>query len=176
METAQGQKDSRLFALLLTALYAWLVLTTLRAHELWRDEAQTWLIGRDTSLGEMFSLSRYQVHPALWYLLVRPLARLGAPYASMGLLHVGLAIGSVFMVLRFAPLPRLTRSLFVFSAWMFWMYAIESRVYAVGILLLFLIAWRYPDRHDRPWLHGVLIALLFNSNFHMVFIAGALTL
>ncbi|MBU1692647.1 MAG: hypothetical protein KKC51_01655, partial [Verrucomicrobia bacterium] len=164
------------FALLLTALYAWLVLTTLRAHELWRDEAQTWLICRDASLGEMFSLLRYQGHPALWYLLVRPLAQLGLPYETMGLLHVSLAIGSAFLVLRFAPLPRLTRALLVFSFWMIWMYAIESRVYAIGILLLFLIAQGYPDRHARPWRHGLLIALLFNSNLHMAFLAGALTL
>ncbi|HOW98226.1 MAG TPA: hypothetical protein P5567_05330 [Kiritimatiellia bacterium] len=167
--------DERLFALLLTALYAWLVLGTIRVHEPWRDEAQTWLIGRDASLAETFALLRYQAHPALWYLLVRPLARLGAPYAFMGLLHGLLAVGSAFLVLRFAPLPRLTRALLVFSFWMVWMYAVESRVYAVGILLMFLIAWRYPQRHEQPWRHGLLVALLFNSNLHMAFLAAGLS-
>ncbi|MBP7830245.1 MAG: hypothetical protein KA248_10045 [Kiritimatiellae bacterium] len=162
------------FALALTALFAWLVLGTIRAHEPWRDEAQTWLIGRDASLRETFELLRYQAHPALWYLMVRPLVRLDLPYSSMGLLHGLIAVANAFLVLRFAPLPRLTRALLVFSFWMFWMYAVESRVYAIGILLLFLIAWRYPERHARPWLHGALVALLFNSNLHMFFLAAAL--
>ena len=171
---SRGWWNEQAFAILLTAVYAWLVLGTIRVHEPWRDEAQTWLINRDASLGEMFSLLRYQAHPALWYLLVRPLARLGMPYSSMGLLHGLIAIGNAFLVLRFAPLPRLTRALLVFSFWMVWMYAIESRVYAIGILLLFLIAWQYPDRHARPWLHGALVGLMFNSNLHMFFLAGAL--
>lgn len=163
-----------LFALLLTALYAWLVLGTIRVHEPWRDEAQTWLIGRDASLREMFALLRYQAHPALWYLMVRPLARLGLSYFTMGLLHGLIAIANAFLVLRFAPFSRLTRALLVFSFWMCWMYAIESRVYAIGILFLLLIAWRYPERHARPWIHGMLVALLFNSNLHMFFLAAAL--
>ena len=170
----RARRSEYLFALLLTALYAWLVLGTIRVHEPWRDEAQTWLIGGDASLSETFTLLRYQGHPALWYLMVRPLARLGLPYSSMGLLHGLIAIASAFLVLRFAPFPRLTRALLAFSFWMIWMYAVESRVYAVGILLLFLIAWRYPDRHAQPRVHGALVALLFNSNLHMVPLAAAL--
>ncbi|MBP7830246.1 MAG: hypothetical protein KA248_10050 [Kiritimatiellae bacterium] len=167
-------RSEKLFALLLTGLFAVLLFGTLRQHEPWRDEAQTWLIGRDASLRETFELLRYQAHPALWYLMVRPLVRLDLPYSSMGLLHGLIAVANAFLVLRFAPLPRLTRALLVFSFWMFWMYAVESRVYAIGILLLFLIAWRYPERHARPWLHGALVALLFNSNLHMFFLAAAL--
>ncbi|MBP7830247.1 MAG: hypothetical protein KA248_10055 [Kiritimatiellae bacterium] len=168
-------RREEVFALLLTVLYAWLVLGTIRVHEPWRDEAQTWLINRDASLVEMGSQLNYQGHPGLWYLMIRPLARLGLPYSTMGLLHGVIAIASAFLVLRFAPFPRLTRGLLVFSFWMVWMYAIESRIYAAGLLLLFLIAWRYPERHARPWLHGALIALMFSSNLFMVPLAGALS-
>ena len=167
-------EPGRWFAFPLTTLYALIVLNTIAAHEPWRDEAQTWLMGRDATLAETFALLPYQGHPALWYLMVRVLVRLGFPYYSMGFLHGLLAVANAFLVLRFAPFPRLTRALLVFSFWMFWMYAVEARVYAVGLLLLFLIAWRYPRRHEQPLVHGLLIFLLFNSNLHMAFLAGAL--
>ena len=161
---------------LIILLYGGLILAAVWAHEPWRDEAQTWLIGRDATLQETFELLPYQGHPALWYLMVRPLARWGLPYVSMSFLHAGLIIAAAFLWLRYSTLPKLTRVLFVFSFWMFWMFAVESRVYAVGILILFAIAAHYPARHRRAWLHGLLIALLFNSNLHMVFLGAALVL
>jgi len=47
-------------------VYAFLVALGISRHEIWRDEAQAWLIVRDVgSLGELFHVLRYEGHPAL---------------------------------------------------------------------------------------------------------------
>ena len=39
-------------------------------HEMWRDEINVWLMGRDLSIAELFREIKYQGHPCLWYLLI----------------------------------------------------------------------------------------------------------
>ncbi|MBU1692645.1 MAG: hypothetical protein KKC51_01645 [Verrucomicrobia bacterium] len=158
---------------LLVLLYAVLTLQTAWQHEPWRDEAQPWLVARDTSLPELFGELRYEAHPGLWYLILFPFAKLGFPYITVGIVHWLLAVVTVALFLWKAPVPWLTKVVFIFSYYMFWQYVIDIRPYVVGILLLFLIAWMYPRRFDRPIRYAGLIFLLFNSNVHSVVIGAA---
>ena len=59
------------------ALYVGFNFVLLTRHEMWRDEINVWLIGRDLSLTELFREIGYQGHPCLWYLLIMPFAKLG---------------------------------------------------------------------------------------------------
>ena len=44
-------------------------------HAMWRYEMQAWLLARDSqTLGDLFFNLRYEGHPALWHLLLWPLA------------------------------------------------------------------------------------------------------
>lgn len=147
---------------------------TMSAHEPWRDEAYAWLIARDTGWSEFFRLRAYEGTPALWYLLLMPLARLGLPYFSMSILHLLLASGIAALILWRSPFSLTTKTLLVFSYYLFWQYAIEARFYTPGLFLLFAAAALYGERFTRPVLYAACVALVFNCTIHLAPIAGAL--
>src|ERR1700733_11237660 len=67
------------------AAYALLVALTVRHHEPWADEAQSWLLGRDASLAHLWgTLLHYEGAPGLWQTLVHVLIRLGLRYSAYG--------------------------------------------------------------------------------------------
>ena len=57
-------------------------------HELWRDEANVWLMARELSPLQLFREIKYQGHPCLWYLLVMPFAKMGFPFRIIGILSL----------------------------------------------------------------------------------------
>lgn len=151
------------------------VFSTVR-HEPWRDEAQAWLIARDLPLAGLFAQMTYEGSPALWHLLLHPFARLGAPYAWEAVIHVSLAVTAVGFLLWRAPFPLLVKALLAFSSLLSYEYAVVARNYNLSLVLLFAIAAWYPARRDRPLRHGILVALLANTNVHSFAMAGALAL
>ncbi|MCX6992230.1 MAG: hypothetical protein NT011_03705 [Kiritimatiellaeota bacterium] len=145
-------------------------------HEPWRDESNPWLISRDANIVEMFKLRPYSGHPALWNLILFPFAQLGFPYITQGLIHLGIATASIALFVCRAPFSLITKILFTFSYYMFWQYAIEIRLYAAGVLLLFLIANLYPRRYDKSFLYSGLVILLFNTSMHLFPLACGITM
>ena len=81
----------------------------LAGHELWRDEANVWLIARDLSPIQLFREIRYQGHPCLWYLLVMPFAKLGFPFKTIcALSFIVMAFGAGIFTFR-APFHPITK-------------------------------------------------------------------
>lgn len=81
-------------------------------HEPWFDEAQSWLIARDSSFSELLTLRpHYEGHPPLWTLILSIPAKTGVPY-EIGLKSVqflcAIVLGS-WLIFR-APFNRLTRN------------------------------------------------------------------
>ncbi len=73
------------------AFIAWLLCVSVLAwrHEPWADEAQAWLIAKDSSVLNLFlNQLRYESTPGLWHLLLMPFAKLGAPYWTMAALSI----------------------------------------------------------------------------------------
>lgn len=64
------------FNILITLIYSIATLTVILFHESWRDEAQSWLIARDLGIIDIFKQMKYEGHPALWYLILVPFAKL----------------------------------------------------------------------------------------------------
>jgi len=95
--------------------YFVLMLARVLRHEPWRDEADTCLYARDAGLGTLISRLRYIGSPGLWYVLPMPPAKSGLPCLSQSLLHLALATMAVTLWYWYAPLPRVTRLLFLFS-------------------------------------------------------------
>jgi hypothetical protein len=160
----------------LLALYAAIALFVVLHHEPWRDEADGWLLARDGGLAAILGWTRYAGTPALWYLLLVPLAKSGLPYVSEALLHVGIAAAAVAVFVRCAPFPRSTKYLFVFSYYMAYEYVVVARSYGLSVLLLFCAAALYRARFARPLAYALPIALLYNTNAHSVGTAGCLTM
>jgi len=163
---------SRTFALLLPIAFVVLVHFVVAHHEPWRDEADPWLYVRDANLATILARTRYAGLPALWFLCLTPLAKLGLPYFSQKILHLGIAAAAVGLMAWRAPFSRLTKVLIAFSYYFAYEYAIIVRSYAITTLLTFAAAALYPRSRERPIGFAVVLLLLFNCNAQGFFIAG----
>lgn len=164
------------FVVIGTAIYAAVTLAVVLRHECWRDEADAWLAARDLKLGQLWTWMHYAGTPALWYLMLMPLAKLNFPYISMNLLHWTIAVINAALILSLAPFPKWVRLALVFSYFMMFEYAVVARNYAPLVLFLILIAWIYPWRYQRPVLLGILLALLASTAAHGTIFAAALSI
>lgn len=155
-------------------LYILLAAWTTFHHEPWRDEAQAWLIARDLPPSSILAQMRYEGSPALWHLLLHPLAAAGAPYATEAVIHLAIAAGAVGLLLWRAPFPLWFKALLVFSPCFSYEYAVVARNYGLTALLLFGIAATWRARHGNPFIPALLVALLANTNAHSLAMAAAL--
>lgn len=166
----------RWVAFALLALYVVIVSGVAAHHEPWRDEADPWLVARDASAHDLWQFFRHGGTPGLWYLLLIPPAKGGAPYGTQHVLHVLIAGASAAIVFFASPFPRIARILLPFSYYFGYEYAVIARTYALSVLLLFVIAVLYPRRHERPLFYGIAVALLANTNVHSLCVASLIGL
>lgn len=144
-------------------------------HEPWFDEAQAWLIARDTTLWDLLAHKvRYEGSPGLWHALLWLLSRAGMPFAWLWAVSGALACAGAWIILSRAPFPFWLRSTIVFSYFMAYQYAVVARSYALDLLLIPLIAASFANRLDRPIRYGALLSLLANANAHSFIIAAPL--
>jgi hypothetical protein len=114
-------------------------------HEPWFDEAQAWLIARDSGLWELFAERlRYEGSPGLWHLVLMPFAKLGLPYAAIGWIGAGCALVGAALLLRRGPFPLWVKAGLLFSWAIGYQYAAVARSYTLMPLLLFAIADVWP--------------------------------
>src|SRR5205807_46535 len=136
-------------------------------HEPWFDEAQAWLLGRDTTLWDLLAHRlRYEGTPGLWHALLWLAAHAGLPFSGLWLISATLAVAGAFVILTRAPFPYWLRVGTVFSYFVAYQYAIVARSYALDLVLIPLIAARFAERLRRPVLYGVLLGLAANANAH----------
>jgi len=158
------------------AAAACLLLTAPRLllHELWRDEAWLWLVVTESrSLAELFApLSRSgqgNLFPVLCFLA----RQVSASPRAMQALHLLLAAAATFVFVRWAPFGRRERLLFALGYFPFWEYAVISRHYVVGALLVWLAC--AAARSRRPALAlGAALGLLCQTTVYGYILAIAL--
>lgn len=161
------------FAAVAAVFFALATVPRLLTHELWRDEAWLWLVvGESQSLPALFaSLARSgqgYLFPWLCYL-----ARgLQASPLAMQCVHLVLAVAGVYVFTRWAPLSRVQRALFVLGYLPFYEYAVISRHYVAGALLLWLAC--AAARSRRPALGlGAALGLLCQTTVYGFLLAVA---
>jgi hypothetical protein len=146
----------------------------LYGHAIWRDEAQAFLIARDShSIGEMFYNLRLEGHPPLWYFILYGLTRITARPEAMQWLHLAMTACTVYLVVRYAPFPWLAKILFPFGFFLIFEYGLISRNYQLVLLfgILFCIVW--SRRRSNFVLLGLILALLALSHaFGVILAAG----
>src|SRR5262249_189304 len=147
------------------AVFATLLIIVGPRHEPWFDEAQAWLIARDTSLWDMLAHRvRYEGTPGLWHLILWLATRAGLPFSGLWLISATLACIGAFLVLTRAPFPYWLRVGVVFSYFIAYQYAIVARSYALDVALIPALAAVFASRLQRPLLYGVLLGLAANAN------------
>jgi len=153
-----------------------IILTTIGViyHETWYDEAQAWLIAQDLSFFEMLKYMRYEGHMFLWYTMIMPFAKLGMtfPY-PIQIINLLMIWGAVYVLWKKAPLNPLIKALITFSTPIAYQYAVVARSYAVGILLLFLLAALFKKKLQHPYIYAILIFFCANNNALTLFGATA---
>ncbi|MDX2227933.1 MAG: hypothetical protein SFY92_12685 [Verrucomicrobiae bacterium] len=162
----------RLAPLLVFALLAFLSLTTLLHHELWRDEWQAWMIAKASpTFWDLYKNTRYEGHPALWFVCLQGLTRLSENPLAMQLFHWGLMLTSAALMLARGPFPLWAKTLLLFGYFPLFEYGIISRNYAWSVLLLFAFCAVGESRKPSTLAARlVLLALLPHTNvFGMIF-------
>jgi len=160
---------------LAVGVYAFLVALTLRHHEPWADEAQSWLLGRDATLAELWGrLLHYEGTPGLWQTMVHALIRIGLPYSAFSFVSASLGLIAVYLLLRYAPLPLFVRLLLPFTYYLCYQYAVIARSYALIAPILFGIAAIYTQATRRPALMTTLLGLLAGVSVHGFLISACI--
>jgi hypothetical protein len=159
--------------LFLLSVYLLISIVGMVHHELWLDEAQHFLIGRDShSLPEMYYNMRYDGHPRLWNGLLYLITHYITPsYIGMQVFHLMIATCTAFIFLRYAPFSLLIRILILSGYYFLFEYDLISRNYALGILLLFICCLLMRDpRKNILWM-GMLLFLMCNVHLFYAFAA-----
>ncbi|MEZ5002878.1 MAG: hypothetical protein R2730_07560 [Chitinophagales bacterium] len=145
-------------------------------HEHWADEAQSWLLARDSGLKELLWKNlRYEGTPGLWHLILMLPSRLFS-YNILSYISGGIATVGIGILLYKSPFPLWMKLLLPFTYFLCFQYGIVARSYVLLIPLLFGIAAIYEQKWDRPWLFIVLIVLLTNVSLHGSLMAFAIML
>lgn len=155
-------------------MYAVCQVVLAAAHEPWRDESQAWLIARDSGVWQAVTeVARQEGHPALWSLLLMPLAKAGAPYWSMRCLSVAVMLIAAALILK-SRMPFWFRVCVLFSSCFFYWTPVVSRSYCLIALAAALLAFLYPSRTTHPWLFSLVVASMFQIHAAVFGFAGAL--
>ena len=163
------------FPLALTLIFLLLGFVGVVHHEMWRDELQAWMIARDSaSLAGLASTVNYEGHPISWYLGLYAITRFTHNPFAMQVFHILIASASIWVFAGFSPFTKLQKALFAFGFYPFYEYAIKSRGYALGILLLFLFCVFYKDRSKRYILLSCILFLMCQTSVLGLLIAVSL--
>src|SRR5438477_6802407 len=126
------------------ALYVVVVTATAWHHEPWADEAQSWLLARDSNLIDLWTrLLHYEGSPGLWHTLLHVLIGIGFPYSGINVLSAALGFAAACLFLWHAPLPVPVRIFLPFTFFLCYQYAVVARSYVLLPLLLFACAIVY---------------------------------
>ena len=164
-----------LFVLLL-ALYFSFHLFLILHHEAFRDEAQAWTIAKNTTFSELFADLSIEGHPCLWFLIIRPFAKLGLSFRSFSYISLIFMTVSAAVFLFRAPFGNILMVISLFSFAFCYNSPVMPRTYCVITLLIMILAVLWPDRTEKPILYGCIIALLFQSHIILAGFAGGLVL
>jgi hypothetical protein len=161
------------FAGLVAAACLLLTVPRMLLHELWRDEAWLWLVVTESrSLADLFSPLGRSGQGYLFPVLCFLARQVSTSPRAMQLLHLLLAGAATFVFVRWAPFGRRERVLFAFGYFPFYEYAVISRHYAVGALLVWLAC--AAARSQRPALLGAALGLLCQTTVYGYILALAL--
>ncbi|WP_374569715.1 hypothetical protein [Phenylobacterium sp.] len=149
--------------------FAVLALWLIHRHAPWFDEAHALLIARAPWRDLLHNL-KYEGHPALWYLWLGSIDRLlgGSPH-SLPLAQAPISLGLLALIWFRSPFPLAAKLLLSAGYYFGFEYAVISRSYGLGALLLLASV---PLR--RSLWGWVCLALAANTAAHVALAAGVL--
>lgn len=163
------------YQFLVFGIYLILLTIVVSHHEPWMDEAQAWLLAKDTTFKDLFiKYLRYEGSPGLWHLILMLPAKIGLPYSSINVISAFFSAIGVWLFIRYAPFPPFIKILFPFTYFIFFQYGVVARSYCLISPILFLIAITYHQKEQHPFRFVFLLGLLANISAHTFIIAGCI--
>jgi hypothetical protein len=157
------------------AVFFVLTAVTVRLHEPWSDEANSWLLARDATLFDLWSrLMHYEGTPGLWQSLLHVLMRAGLPYSGLNIFSGALGCAAAWLFVRKAPLPLAVRMTMPFTFYLCYQYSVVARSYCLLPVLLFSCAFLYPRAAEKLGLVTALLCLMAGVSVHGMIISGAI--
>ncbi len=158
-------RGEALFCYSLMAAFVALGVIGVLHHAMWRDVVNPWLMARfSDSLRDLYLTARYDNHFMLWHVVLWILSRFTHNCQSMQWMHLALATGSVWVLIRFSPFTRVQKALYCFGYFAMFEYCLVAREYVcIGLLLFSLCAVR-DRRNDSFLAQAVILFLLSNIN------------
>lgn len=163
-------------ALIVIAIYFLIHLIILQYHELWRDEAQAYLLVKNTSLVELFKILRIEGHPIGWFLYIYLFSKLGISFYYFGLISLFSMTLAAYFFLRKSPFPLWLKIVVLFSGSFLYYNAVISRVYCLCVLFTVLTLSYYKERYEKPVPYLIFVALILQTHIKMSGLAIGLML
>lgn len=143
-------------------------------HQPWFDEAQAWLLARDSSPWDLLAHRlRHEGSPGLWHLLLMGPAKLGMPYRTISVISGLGALAGTALLLWKSRFPLLVKLLYPFSYFALYQYGVIARSYALVAPLLFWAVIAHRDRLRHPAQYTLALILLANVALHGFIVAIA---
>ncbi len=140
---------------------------------MWRDEYHSFQIAFvSTSVFDLFGNIKLEGHPPLWYLILFSLKSFAQPLFLMQLVNIIIAISSVIILLFKSNFNRFVKFTLTFNYLFLYEFNVFARNYAIGVLLLFLIAYYTSKPLDLKNLFITSFLVLFAclTNLCVIFI------
>lgn len=169
-------KHPLFFPIMVTAIYFAVNLVLVLNHELWRDETNPYLVAKAMDFGNMFEVMRGEGHPLLWYFILLPFAKLGLSVITTNIISLLVMSAAVFLMARYAPFSKKTVVVIMLSSVFLYFNPVISRNYCLVVLGVVLTAIMYKDRLKHPIRYALALALLCQSHFLALGLAGVLAI
>ncbi len=145
-------------------------------HEPWADEAQSWLIARDTNLKELFQVMSYEGSPALWPIVIKFFIFIGLPYRFVFVIPILFSSVGVWLLIFKSKLPLYFAIILPFTYYLFYQYTAVARSYCLILPCIELIVLAFPNRLNNPYIYGMLLILFSSICIHTALLSGILFL
>lgn len=154
------------------ALSAW----SMMHHVPWSDEVHSWNIAKSSgSFSDLLANSRYEGHPPGWYTLLWIISRFTHQVGWLQVVQWVIACAVIFLVLFCSPFPMILKLLIPFGYYFLFEYAVFSRNYGIGVLLVCLLCVIIRRRFAFQYvLYLILLYLLFNIHLIAMILACSL--
>ncbi len=165
--------------ILLICITAFIIITIYKLlhHIPWRDEAHAYNIARYLSVKEIFGVIGTEGHPFVWFLILKPFAKLHLWYPyPMQIINYLFFLSALILFWIFAPFNKLIKILITFSYPFLNIYPIVARNYSIGILGLFLLVILFRDKMKHPVIYSIIIFITGNTSVMAMGCASAFAL
>ncbi len=160
------------------AIYAVLCAWSMTHHGLWSDEVHSWDIAKTSnSYGDLLAHSRYEGHPPGWYSILWIITRFTHRIAWMQVVQWAIACSVTFLILFYSTFPAIIKVLIPFGYYFLFEYALFSRNYGIGVLLVCGICLIIRGNFQlQPVIYYALLFSLFNVHLIAILLACSLHL